>query len=499
MRCSFQLYTPTLTDEPNVSSPRLFYGGLNVYLQQLSPLVRWLPNSSDQFLSSPRLVGWITSRAMGTSATKLGALTVSMLKGNDGNQRKEVQRLCAWLKTLEPDVVIFSNLLIAGCIDELRRQVDSRMVVMLQGDDIFYDSLEEPYRQQAIRELRRLAQQVDLFIVHSRDYGLRMQDMLGYADDKWQVNPLSIDAHDFVELPQDKAAAESPPTIGYLARLAPEKGLHLLIDAFIEVAHHPQMAQARLSVAGWLGKQHAAYWQQQLDKLAEAGLSDRLSYHGSVDRAGKLQFLQAIDVLCVPTTYKEPKGLFVLEGLAAGVPYLQPAHGAFPEMHERVGGGHLFDPETPGALATRLVEVLSDMAALRTLGQQGRQTLLASNTTSHAAERLVAMLSSSRLAHRRRRNRDFQSCRSDVPWRRRRSSASDCAGLHQSQWLGPSGSPSRHLPRQTGCYRACANCLCQVRWSRSTSCCRASNLDHRAQVSQLSDWPSRPPARSTKY
>ncbi|MEZ6153915.1 MAG: glycosyltransferase family 4 protein, partial [Pirellulaceae bacterium] len=386
------LYTPILTDEPNVSSRRLFYGGLNVYLEQLSRLARWLPNWSDQFLSSPRLVGWIASRAMGTSASKLGALTVSMLKGNEGNQRKEVQRLCAWLKTLEPDVVIFSNLLIAGCIDELKSQVDSQIVVMLQGDDIFYDSLEEPYRQQAMDELRRLTQQVDLFIVHSRDYGERMQRLLGYADGAWQVNPLSIDSHDFVDLPRLEVARERPPTIGYLARLAPEKGLHLLVDAFIEIVRHPQMAEARLSVAGWLGKQHHPYWQQQLDKLATAGLTDRLNYHGSVDRAGKLQFLQSIDVLCVPTTYKEPKGLFVLEGLAAGVPYVQPAHGAFPEMHERIGGGYLFDPETPDALAERLIEVFSDMAALRELGQQGRQTLLTSDTTRHAAERLVAIL-----------------------------------------------------------------------------------------------------------
>ncbi|MCA9181241.1 MAG: hypothetical protein KDA51_07300, partial [Planctomycetales bacterium] len=258
------LYTPILTDEPNVSSPRLFYGGLNVYLEQLSRLARWLPNWSDQFLSSPRLVGWIASRAMGTSASKLGALTVSMLKGNEGNQRKEVQRLCAWLKMLEPDVVIFSNLLIAGCIDELKSQVDSQIVVMLQGDDIFYESLEEPYRQQAMDELRRLTQQVDLFIVHSRDYGERMQCLLGYSDDAWQVNPLSIDSHDFVDLPGRDTVVERPPTIGYLARLAPEKGLHLLVDAFIEVAHHPQMAEARLSVAGWLGQQHHPYWQQQL-------------------------------------------------------------------------------------------------------------------------------------------------------------------------------------------------------------------------------------------
>lgn len=391
------MYTPIRTDEADVSSPRLFYGGLNVYLQQLSPLFRWLPNWSDRFLSSPWLVDWIASRSMGTSAASLGELTVSMLKGNQGNQRKEAQRLCTWLRTLEPDVVIFSNLLIAGCLEELKSQVGCPVVVMLQGDDIFYDGLIEPYRQQALQELRKLTQQVDLFVVHSRDYGLRMQAMLGFADDAWRVNPLSIDPSDFGpqnfdRVRQDAADVGDKPIIGYLARLAPEKGLHLLVDAFIDVAHRSQTSQAQLAVAGWLGNQHQVYWQEQLDKLAQAGLSDRLHYHGSVDRAGKLHFLQSIDVLCVPTTYHEPKGLFVLEGLAAGVPYVQPAHGAFPEMHARHGGGHLFNPETPGALADRLEEVLSDVNSLRQLGSDGRQKLLSSDTTRHAAERLVGML-----------------------------------------------------------------------------------------------------------
>ncbi|MEZ6135846.1 MAG: hypothetical protein R3C53_13145 [Pirellulaceae bacterium] len=101
-------YTPILTDEDSVSSQQLFYGGLNVYLQQLSPVFRWIPNWADQFLSSPRLVGWVASRGMETSARNLGALTVSMLKGKRGSQRKEVRRLCAWLKQFDPHVIFKS-------------------------------------------------------------------------------------------------------------------------------------------------------------------------------------------------------------------------------------------------------------------------------------------------------------------------------------------------------------------------------------------------------
>lgn len=385
-------YTPLLTDEASVSSKRLFYGGLNVYLQQISPIFRWIPNWADQFLSSPRLVGWIASRAMGTSAKSLGALTVSMLKGIDGNQKKEVRRLCEWLKTLQPDVLIFSNLLIAGCLPELKKQLSCPALVVLQGDDIFYDGLIEPYRAQALVELRKLAQSVDKFLVHSEYYGQAMQSLLEFDAAKLAVNPLSIDVADFISLQVVTRPADRPPTIGYLARLAPEKGLHLLVDAFIDLHQSQRLPTARLELAGWLGKQHAGYWQEQQNKLERAGLSDYFTYRGSVDREGKLRFLTSIDLLSVPTTYHEPKGLFVLEALAAGVPYIQPAHGAFPELHQRAAAGHLYNPETPHELADRLFEALTNLEATRQLGTSGRDYVLANATTEREAERLSELL-----------------------------------------------------------------------------------------------------------
>lgn len=383
-------YTPLLTDEQDISQQQLFYGGLNVYLEQVSPLFRWLPNWADQFLSSPRLVNWIASRAMGTSAKSLGALTVSMLRGRDGNQRKEVRRLCDWLKTLQPDVVLFSNLLIAGALPEIQRQVGCPCVVILQGDDIFYDGLIQPYREQALKELRRLAQQTDCFIVHSQYYGQHMSDLLHVPSSKLFVNPLSIDVTDFIVL--TSKVTVRPPTIGYLARLAPEKGLHVLVDAFISLHQQGGHGDVHLAIAGWLGPQHEAYWQEQQAKLLQAGLQDRFHYAGSVDRAGKLDFLQSIDLLCVPTTYQEPKGLFVLEALAAGVPYLQPAHGAFPEVHARAAAGHLFDPNIPAELVERLGDALGNLEGTRTLGQLGRQHVLTSATTEHEAKRLAEKL-----------------------------------------------------------------------------------------------------------
>ena len=388
-------YTPILTDEVSVAREQLFYGGLNVYLQQVLPIARWIPKWSDRFLGSPRLTRWIATRAMGTTADKLGALTVSMLRGRDGNQRKEVDRLVDWLSSdIQPEAIIFSNLLIGGAIPEIKRRIAAYIVVILQGDDAFFDQLPEPFASQSLTLLRQLAHQVDLFLVHSRAYGLRMQERLGLRPDQWQVLPLGLDPTDFRGLSPERMTgnADRQLRVGYLARLAPEKGLHVLAAAFIELAI--KMPQARLEIAGWLGKQHHAYWHSIQQQFAEAGVDDRVHYWGSVDRAGKLEFLRGLDVLSVPATHFEPKGLFVLEALAAGVPVVLPAHAAFPELIERLGGGVLVPPADTHALSDALFAILSDLPASQALGDEGRQRVLEHSTTAHEARQLVEKLKS---------------------------------------------------------------------------------------------------------
>jgi glycosyltransferase involved in cell wall biosynthesis len=65
-------------------------------------------------------------------------------------------------------------------------------------------------------------------------------------------------------------------------------------------------------------------------------------------------------VLSVPTVYREPKGLYVLESLANGVPVVQPRHGAFPELLEATDGGLLVNPGDPADLARGLAELITN-------------------------------------------------------------------------------------------------------------------------------------------
>ncbi len=378
------LYTPIRTDEEDVSIDRVFFGGVNVYLQQQVPLFRYLPGFLVRWLDHPRLLDGVGRLGIKTSGRQLGALAVSVLRGEHGRQRGEVLRLVEWLAGhIRPQLVNLSNLLIAGCVPTLKRKLRAPVLVTLQGDDLFLEELPEPYQSQALGELRRLAAEVDGFLVFSQYYADFMADCLQVPLDRFHLVPMGLQLDDYQLL--SPMVGERPPTIGYLARLCRAKGLHVLAEAYLRLRQMPGGEFARLHVAGWLPPTERAFAQAEFGKL-RAAAGDHFQYLGQLERPAKLDFLRSIDVLSVPTVYREPKGIFVLEALASGVPVVQPAHGAFPELLAATGGGRLVPPGDAEALARALHELLVDHAARAALGQAGRERVLA----GFGAERMAA-------------------------------------------------------------------------------------------------------------
>jgi glycosyltransferase involved in cell wall biosynthesis len=157
-----------------------------------------------------------------------------------------------------------------------------------------------------------------------------------------------------------------------------------LVDAFLRLA--PEYPGLRLRVAGFLGDSDRPYYLDQQTKIKEAGLSQRVDWLGEVDRQQKIDFLHSLDLFSVPTVYREPKGLSILEAQAAGIPVVQPAHGSFPEILENTSGGYSFEPESAEALATTLARLLSHPGERETLGQLAR----AGAERHHSAETMAA-------------------------------------------------------------------------------------------------------------
>jgi glycosyltransferase involved in cell wall biosynthesis len=364
-------YTPIRVDERDVSQHRIFLGGINVYLDAMVPFWRRLPRAAVRWLDSPAIIRFLTRFAVSSNARNLGRLAVGLLEGDRGPEAREIDELVRFVgRQLRPDVICFSNALLAGVLPRLRQAFAGHIFCLLQGDDIFLEDLVEPFRQQALDLLRGHVQLFDGFLVHSAYYRDFMADYLALPQEKMHIVPLGIDLAGHDGLP--KPAAGDPFTIGYLARVCPEKGLHHLVDAFRII--HKEHPRTRLLAAGYLGTRDKDYFEKLT--LATADLQGAFRYVGSPpEHAGKVAFLKSLDVLSVPTVYREPKGLYVLEALANGVPVVQPRHGAFPEMLSATGGGVLVNPGDPSDLARGLAELIVNSSRRLELAQSGHSAV----------------------------------------------------------------------------------------------------------------------------
>jgi glycosyltransferase involved in cell wall biosynthesis len=382
------LYTPLRTDGEGVAIDRVFYGAINVYLEQRSALFRHTPWLVDRLLASPGLIGWATRHSGSVDARELGELTVSVLQGRKGQQKKELDGLVRWLeRDMRPDVVHLPNALLASLAGPIREALGVPVFCTLQGEDLFIEDLEEPSYGVVRRLLVEVCRDVDAFVVHSEYYARAMAEYLGVPREKIHVVHLGLE-HDAID-GERRALSERPFVVGYLARLAPEKGLHLLAGAFHELARDNAPGEVRLRIAGYLSERDRAYKDGILAQLDEWGLGDAVDDVGELDRAGKAEFLRSLHVLCVPTTYHEPKGLFALEALGRGVPVVLPRHGAFPELIEATGGGVLVEPEDTGAIASALRGLMDDPPRREALGRRGRDVVRRDYTDDRTAAALL--------------------------------------------------------------------------------------------------------------
>jgi glycosyltransferase involved in cell wall biosynthesis len=357
------IYTPTLTDEPNVSDERVFFGGISVYLEQHSALFRKTPWFLDRLWDSKWALGLASRRSIPIDARFLGEMTVSMLRGEGGRQQKEIRKLTAWLEhEAPPDIVTLPNSLLIGLARPIREAVRRPVCCTLQGEELFLDQLHEPWRTQSLDLIRGNVEYVDGFAAVSEFAAEAMCRHFGIPDRKMHVIPLGINLDGYDPAPRP---ATSAFTVGYFARIAPEKGLHHLADAFLEMRR--QGFAGSLEAAGYLAPEHREYLAGIERKLDGAPFR----YRGSLDRGRKIDFLRSVDVLSVPATYDEPKGLPLLEAMAVGVPVVQPRRGAFPEIVERTGGGLLAAPDDPEDLARKILTLWIDRDLAAALGRRG--------------------------------------------------------------------------------------------------------------------------------
>jgi len=366
------LYLPLRMDQAELlPSTPVFYGGINVFLQQKLALFKKTPKWLDRLLNAPSLLAWAGRKAGMTSARDLGETTLSILQGQEGHQAKELDKLTDWLGQAQnkPDIICLSNALLAGLARQIKERLSVPLVCLLQDEDGFLDGLPSPYCTSAWQALKEKVADIDGFIAVSRYYATLMQDRLAIPSDKLHV------AYAGVALDQSHASPTQaePRTIGYLSQICADKGPDTLVEAFILLKQNEALHDIKLCIAGGMSARDRPFVEKLKARLSDQGLLGDVEFLADFDQDARQGFLQRLSVLSVPEKKPIAHGRYVLEALGAGVAVVEPAHGVFPELLELTGGGVLYEGNTAQALAEALEPLLLDLDQALQLGQQGKE------------------------------------------------------------------------------------------------------------------------------
>ncbi|MDR3404855.1 MAG: glycosyltransferase family 4 protein [Chthoniobacter sp.] len=392
------MYLPLTLDEDAASPDTpIFFGGVSTYLREKMPWLRHMPRWLDRLLSNRALLRLVAGKAAArTGGPDVAEMTLSMLRGELGNQAGEIEELIAWLREhARPDAIWLSTALQAGLARRIKAELGVPVLGFLQGEDAFIDGLGAPWSARVWTLLGERMHDADRWIAPSQYFAELMAQRLGWSiaerEQRIQVVPNGISLEGY------SAAAEHPPqVIGYLARFIPGKGLGLLVSAFIALKKRDRFPHLKLHCAGSMTEHDARYVDTLREQLRSAGCEQDVEWRPNVTREEKIAFLEGLTVFSVPATYGEAFGMYVIEALAAGVPVVLPNVAAFPELVESTGGGRLFtlagnDAEDAERLADALESLLADPEKARALGASGRAAIEREFTIARLAERLAAI------------------------------------------------------------------------------------------------------------
>jgi glycosyltransferase involved in cell wall biosynthesis len=380
------LYLPTLNDPVDlISRAPIFYGGINSYLQQKSGFFRWTPRWVDALLDAKLFLRWAAKGAGSVRASGLGELTLSIMRGEAGNQAKELGRLLRWLeKQPRPDVVHLSSPLLIGIGIAVKKRFGAPLVCTLQDEDVWIDAMEEPARSRCWEVMAAGTPDVDAYVSVSHTFGEAMRVRLKIDPARLKVVPVGID----VSAPPP-AARPAAPAIGYLARMSRGMGFGLLADAFLLLKKEPRYKPLRLHATGGMSDDDRPFHEELLGRFEAQGVARDVRIYEDFDSAHRRAFMESLTVFSAPTPSGVAFGTHLLEALACAVPVVQPRAGSFPELVDATGGGVLYEPNEPEPLARALASLLDDEPRRAELGRKGRESVVKSYGLDTMARKMI--------------------------------------------------------------------------------------------------------------
>jgi len=362
------LYLPIFDDAHDLEEVPVFYGAVNLYLKQQFPIFRHMPSFLEHALDTKSVLEMAARKAGSTRAKGLEGMTISMLLGEDGNQKEELERLVDWLvDEAKPDVVHLSNALLLGLAHRIKQRMNVPVVCSLQDEDVWVDAMTDHYRKEVWNLMSERGKDVDVFISVSDYFAAEIHQRMIIPENKMQTVYLGVDTLDYTPKP----VSEKQPIIGYLSRMCEENGLAVLVDAFILLRQYPEYSAVKLKITGGKTGDDLHFIKEQKQKISKAGLENEVFWAEEFEGEERQKFFDSVRLISVPVLIGEAFGLYMLEAMASGIPMVQPALGAFPEVIETCGGGVIYSENTPDQLAKTLGELIFNEIRLQELSAAG--------------------------------------------------------------------------------------------------------------------------------
>jgi len=364
------MYLPIFADEHDIKEIPVFYGAVSIYLKQLYPIFHKAPFWMEQLLNSKPLLKMAASMAGSTNAKGLEEMTVSMLLGEDGKQQEELERLVDWLSEhCKPDIVHISNALLLGLAHRIKEKLNVPIVCSLQDEDVWVDAMQPSFRDTIWKLMSDKAKDVDQFIAVSQYFSEVMQNRMKLPSDKIKSLYLGVDPLDYEYI----STNEKGRNIGYISRMCHENGFDIVVDAFIQLKKKTGFEDVKLILTGGSTGADTKYIKTIRKKLLKEKIDKQVEFIDDFEGEGRKSFFNKVTVISVPVRNGEAFGMYLLESMASGVPVVQPALGAFPEIIKLSEGGITYEPNTPEALCDVFSGLLSDAEKLSDLSSCARK------------------------------------------------------------------------------------------------------------------------------
>lgn len=378
------MYLPLFSDEHDISDVPIFYGAISTYLKQVYPIFRKAPKWFDRMLNSKPMMKMAASMAGSTRAKGLEEMTISMLLGEQGEQKEELEKMVDWIaEHCKPDVIHISNALLLGLARRLKEKTGAPIVCSLQDEDVWVDAMQPHFQQKIWDLMHQRSADVDALVGVSDYFAEKMKKQMNLPDEKVHTFYLGVDAADYAFI----SATEKPRNVGYISRMCYKDGFDIAVDAFIQLKQKPGFEDVNFIATGGLTGDDKTFLKAQKQKIQRAGLVDQFEIIDDFEGDARHEFFKKVSMISVPVRGGEAFGMYLLEALASGVPIVQPALGAFPEIVELSGGGTIFNPNTPEQLSVAWEELLTDSKKLDDLSANGYANVQTKfNIHQHAAE-----------------------------------------------------------------------------------------------------------------